>query len=210
MDRRGVIVVIDPDEQTRAAARAVAALGGCDVVAFDDGTTMKDIAAARLLLAVVEVELAGDRSGLELLGWLHDHFGTELPVILVSRTRNAPADRVAGLLLGADDYVLKPFDSDEFRARMHRSLRRSRPPEATVGGHTEDLQLSGRERQILCLLAAGQNQADIAAQLFISPKTVGTHIQHLLTKLNVRSRAEAVAAAYRIGIAAPGDHLSSS
>ena len=210
MERRSSIVVIDLDEQTRAAARVVAALAGHDVLAFDDGTTMESVAAASPVLAVVEVELAGDRSGLELLGWLHHHFGTDLPVILVSSTRTAPADRVAGLLLGADDYVLKPFDSDEFRARLHRSLRRARPADAPLIDAADHVRLSAREREILGLLATGQNQADIAAQLFISPKTVGTHIQHLLTKLNVRSRAEAVAAAYRIGVAGSGDDLSAS
>ena len=53
---------------------------------------------------------------------------------------------------------------------------------------------------MLARLAAGRSQAEIARDLFISPKTVGTHIQHLLVKLDVHSRAQAVAAAYRLGL----------
>jgi DNA-binding NarL/FixJ family response regulator len=50
---------------------------------------------------------------------------------------------------------------------------------------------------VLPLLAEGSAQDDIAAALFISPKTVATHIEHILTKLGVKSRAQAVAVAYR-------------
>jgi DNA-binding NarL/FixJ family response regulator len=209
LERRGVIVVVDPDDRTRGVARDVAERSDCDMIAFDDATTlMADVVTARPLLAVVEVELLGEMNGFEVLEALHDRFGPDLPVILVSGERTAPADRVAGLMLGADDYVLKPFDCGEFRARLRRSLARSDPPRPAAAVPAADLHLSDRERQILSQLAAGRSQDEIATELFISPKTVATHIQHVLLKLNVRSRAQAVAAAYRLGVAIPGDDSS--
>jgi DNA-binding NarL/FixJ family response regulator len=209
MERRGIIVVVDPDDRTRSVAGEVAERSDCDMVAFDDATTlMADVVTERPLLAVVEVELEGEMNGFEVLGALHERFGADLAVILVSGTRTAPADRVAGLLLGADDYVLKPFDCGEFRARLRRSLARIEPSKPVVMAPHEGLNLSDRERQILALLAAGHSQDEIATELFISPKTVATHIQHVLLKLNVRSRAQAVAAAYRLGVAIPGDDSS--
>jgi DNA-binding NarL/FixJ family response regulator len=57
--------------------------------------------------------------------------------------------------------------------------------------------LTKREMEVLRLLAEGHEQDDIASELFISRKTVGTHIEHVLKKLGVRSRAQAVALAYR-------------
>ena len=204
-----MIVVVDPDDRTRSAAGDVAERSEFDMVAFDDATTlMTDVARERPLLAVVEVELAGEMNGFEVLGALHDRFGPDLPVILVSAERTAPADRVAGLLLGADDYVVKPFDCGEFRARLRRSLARADASKPVVMAAAEGPHLSDRERQILSLLAAGHSQDEIATGLFISPKTVATHIQHVLLKLNVRSRAQAVAAAYRLGVAIPGDDSS--
>ena len=55
-------------------------------------------------------------------------------------------------------------------------------------------------REILALLANGRTQREIATALVISPKTVATHIQHLLSKLGVHSRAQAVGVAYRLGL----------
>jgi DNA-binding CsgD family transcriptional regulator len=60
--------------------------------------------------------------------------------------------------------------------------------------------LTPRERQVLALLAAGHDQREIAARLVISPKTTASHIQHILEKLRVPSRAQAVAAAHRYGL----------
>jgi DNA-binding NarL/FixJ family response regulator len=67
---------------------------------------------------------------------------------------------------------------------------------ATLGA----LRISRRELEILRLLAAGRSQKQIAAALVISSKTVAIHLQHVLSKLGVHSRAEAVAAAYRLGL----------
>ena len=54
--------------------------------------------------------------------------------------------------------------------------------------------------EILALLAEGKSQREISTTLVISPKTVATHIQHLLSKLGVHSRAQAVAIAFRLGL----------
>jgi DNA-binding NarL/FixJ family response regulator len=66
--------------------------------------------------------------------------------------------------------------------------------------------LTIREREVLGLLARGMGQKGIAKRLVISPKTVSTHIQRVLTKLGVHSRAEAVGEAYRRGLVA-ADHV---
>ena len=68
-------------------------------------------------------------------------------------------------------------------------------PEPSPGGALHAL--TPRELEVLGLLAQGLNQPAIAGRLFISPTTVGTHIQRILAKLDVHSRAEAVALAYR-------------
>ena len=66
-----------------------------------------------------------------------------------------------------------------------------------TGSRAADTELTPRELEVLELLAEGLTQAQIARQLVISPRTVGTHIQNLLGKLGVHSRAQAVALAHR-------------
>lgn len=63
--------------------------------------------------------------------------------------------------------------------------------------------MTNREREILQLLADGFSPPAIARTLVISPRTVGTHIQNIMRKLDVHSRAEAVAHAYREGLVRP-------
>jgi DNA-binding NarL/FixJ family response regulator len=60
--------------------------------------------------------------------------------------------------------------------------------------------LTGREREVLKLVAAGHNNREIAAALFISPKTASVHVSNILAKLNVTSRTQAAAIAHREGI----------
>jgi DNA-binding NarL/FixJ family response regulator len=153
-------------------------------------------------LAILDVGLPGI-SGYELCRELKDRFGPELPVVLVSGERTEPFDRVGGLLMGADDYIVKPFDPDEVLARARRLLDRPPAPkqrrrradsDANVGS------LTGRELEVLRLLAEGVGQPAIARELVITPKTVSTHIQRILAKLGVHNQAQAVAAAYRLGL----------
>ena len=113
--------------------------------------------------------------------------------MFISGDRVEPFDRAAGLLLGADDYVVKPFAPDELVARVRRLVTRFTPP----AGRAERPKLTRRESEVLHLLADGLAQPEIAAELVISSKTVSSHIQHILSKLGVHSRAQAVAAVHR-------------
>jgi len=197
----GTILVVDHDDATRLSAVQVAVRLGCQVCAVENAHLLFE----RLddhdpVLAIVEVELPGHLSGLEVLRDLHERFGDSFPVILISAKRTTAFDHTTGLMLGADDYLAKPFDPGELLARVRRSLRRSGTNGNGNGKKSSGVHLSPREQEILALLAEGRSQKQIAAALSISAKTVATHIQHLLSKLDVHSRAEAVAAAYRRGL----------
>jgi DNA-binding NarL/FixJ family response regulator len=70
--------------------------------------------------------------------------------------------------------------------------------EEPTRGPAEILGLSGREWEVLELVAAGRSNAEIAEQLFISPKTASVHVTHILDKLGVSNRVEAATIAVRV------------
>ena len=76
---------------------------------------------------------------------------------------------------------------------------------ATPGDHGERLAaLTGREREVLTLVAAGLDNREIAERLFLSPLTAKTHVSRIITKLGVRDRAQLVVLAYETGLVTPG------
>lgn len=191
-DHASPILIADHDEEMRSLVAAVLAQAGYETLEAASGDEAID-AARRALprLVVLEVALPG-LSGYEVCHQLRNDFGEALPIVFVSGDRTEPFDRVAGFLIGADDYLIKPFAPDELLARVRRLARRTAPVPASVAS-----KLTNREMEVLRLLAEGLEQGDIARQLFITRKTVGTHIENIMRKLGVRSRSQAVALAYR-------------
>jgi DNA-binding response OmpR family regulator len=189
-----VLVVDDDDDLRKMLSRLLDVVGHPVTGAATGAEALALAQRIQPALVLLDVHLP-DISGYEVCHELRDTFGEQLPIMFLSGARTESYDRVSGLLLGADDYVVKPFAPDELLARVRRLLARSvRDDEA----RRHDL--TARELEVLAHLAAGQDQATIADALVISEKTTATHIQHILTKLGVHSRAEAVAFAHRHGI----------
>ena len=74
-----------------------------------------------------------------------------------------------------------------------------RPPAATEPSGRLD-PLSDRERDVLALMGAGRSNPEIAAELFISLATVKSHVRHILAKLDLRDRAQAIVLAHECGL----------
>jgi len=185
------VLIVDDDEGVRALVRDLLERDGLETVVSACGeSAIEEAQRERPALVVLDVNLPG-LSGYEVCNALRRLYGESLPIVFISGDRVESYDRVAGLLIGADDYVVKPFASDELLARIRALMRRARSGSAHWAG------LTPREREVLQLLAEGLEQQEIAESLAVSSKTVATHIERILSKLGVRSRAQAVAAAYR-------------
>ncbi len=194
----GPILVVDDISSFRELVATLLVEAGYEVREAASGREALALAdeerPALVLLDVVLPEV----SGYELCRTLRERFGETLPIIFLSGSRTDPLDSVAGLTVGADDYIIKPFVPQELIARVRRALTRSAGLSRTNGAAANGL--TPREREVLSLLAEGLTQNEIADRLVISPNTVATHIQRILGKLDVRSRAEAVGLAYRLGL----------
>ena len=198
-----LILVADADQTCRKLITGLLRRIGFETTEATTGPeTLELVTRLQPSLVLLDVNLP-EVSGYEVCRELRDEYGAEIAIIFVSRERTTPADRVAGLLVGADDFIVKPFDDDELLARARAALRHVSPRAAAdeVVTTSAGASLTAREREVLRLLARGSSQTEIAAQLFISSKTVGGHIQRILAKLDVHSRAHAVALAHEQGLA---------
>ena len=124
------------------------------------------------------------------------------------------------LLAGASGFVLKDDPPEQLLAAIRtvaagdmllspaitkRVIRQfTRAPRPTPPRAFDDL--TAREREVFRLIAEGLSNSEIAAQLYISDTTVKTHITHILQKLNLRDRVQAVVLAYQSGLFAADAH----
>jgi two-component system, LuxR family, response regulator FixJ len=192
---RHPIFVVDDDDGFRSFVAELLGNAGYRTEELATGSqVLRAVMAEQPAAVVLDVQLP-DLNGYEVYRELRDRYGDAIPIIFVSGERIDALDRTAGLLLGADDYLVKPVDPGELIARIRRLVE---PPQSSETASSNGLDsLTKREHEVLDLLAQGHPQDEIARELVITPKTVSTHIQRILGKLEVRSRAQAVAVALR-------------
>lgn len=142
-----------------------------------------------------------DRPGLDVLAQLRT-LVPQTPVLILSmHTHVSYATRV--LKAGAAGYVSKDSARAHLGAAIRRLARGERylPPTVAenlafdlmdAGGRRRHETLSEREFQVLCMIAAGKPPRDIAAELNVSVKTIGTHRARLLQKMGLKNNAELV------------------
>ena len=207
------VLVVDDDEPARTAVAWALEADGFAVEHAEDGVRALALLASRApALVVLDLSLPG-LGGLDVLRRLREreHAGGEepLPVIILSG-RDGETDRIVGLDLGADDYLVKPFSPGELAARARSVLRRTRPPlppaprAATPGVQTDagtreaavdgrPVELTAKEFDLLHFLAGHPRRVFSRSQLlrhvwasnagWQSEATVTEHIHRLRQKI---------------------------
>jgi two-component system response regulator MprA len=119
------VLVVDDDRAVREALRRALTLASYDVQLAEDGeAALEQIVQALPDAVVLDVGLPGI-DGLEVCRRVR-RLGNRVPILMLT-ARDAVADRIDGLDVGADDYMVKPFDVGELKARLRALLRRANP-----------------------------------------------------------------------------------
>lgn len=168
-------------------------------------------------LALVDLGLP-DGSGIEIIEKIRSLESNTM--ILVVSAWSTQESLFAAIKAGATGYVLKERDDAEVLLSIRSILRGGAPidpfiareilkqiseaeapsPEQTVADEADLNLLTSREKEILCLVAQGLSNREIAEQLFVSRYTVESHIKHIYRKLAVTKRTKAMSTARSMGI----------
>jgi DNA-binding response OmpR family regulator len=175
----GKVLVVDDDESVRVLLTRYLEMEGFEVDEVSDGGgALAAIAATNPDLVLLDLMLPA-HDGLDILTRLRRD--SEVPVILLT-ARGSEADRILGLKLGADDYVVKPFSPGELTARINSVLRRTRnaAPQQVLQFEGLSLDLATREVTVGNLMVSTTaREFDLLAFLASSPRQVFTRQQLL-------------------------------
>ncbi|MFD6433729.1 response regulator [Streptomyces venezuelae] len=216
------VLIADDQAMVRSAlAMLLTGEDGIEVVgeAADGAEAVARVAELRPTVVVMDVRMPGT-DGVEATRQITaDTFPGEARVLVLT-TYNVSEAVYQALRAGASGFLLKDAAPGELVSAV-RALAEgdgwldpaviadmlaefAARPERIRPAPAELAALTGREREVLVLVAHGFSNAEIAAHLFIGEATVKTHMGRILLKLGVRDRAQAVAAAYQCGLVTPG------
>lgn len=199
----GTVLVLGSDLDAGSSLRSTLLAAGFQMMEARTEEEALDQAATQHPLAVLIDLDDNGTAGYLLCKLLRERYGELLPIVFLSGMKMESSDRVVGLLLGADDYLVKPIEPGEIVARIRRLIARSTAVAGdgspSARADVDHFDLTAREQQVMALLLIGLTQAEIARELVISSNTVATHIQRILLKLGVHNRAQAVAKVARAG-----------
>ena len=202
------IVIVEDEPDIREVVSLYLKRAGYQVTCYADGREAQKALLRQLPdLVILDVMLPG-MDGFTLTRSLRDRY--DVPIILLT-SRREEADRIAGLELGADDYVVKPFSPQELVSRVRAILRRVRassqtapegilvfedlsinPQTRLVHLNAQELILTAKEFDLLYHLAKHPRQVFTRDQLlesiwgmsdYIDPGTVTVHIRRLREKI---------------------------
>jgi DNA-binding response OmpR family regulator len=178
----GRVLVVDDEAAVRTLLRRLLTMQDYEVAEAEDGpTALKLLHTERPDIVLLDVSLPM-QDGLEVLAQIRKE--SDVPVILVT-ARGTESDRVVGLKMGADDYVVKPFSAAELSARIESVLRRARTTPTTAAGTRlsfGDLTIDVETREVILgdeVVITTAREFDLLAFLARSPRQVFSRQQLL-------------------------------
>lgn len=219
------ILIVDDDITLRTALIRYLQNRGYSVQEASSGAEALNLFEQNSPDVVVSDVIMPEMDGLEFCRRLRaTRSGQLVPFIFLSSRKDVD-DRVQGHQMGADDYLVKPFDPKELVAKIEAQLERSRrihseiirlmqqshvvssastnnATNATVSP-PQPLPLTPAEEKVFWEVIQGFTNKQIGDRLFVSPRTVQTHLSNILSKLHLESRSQLIRYAFERGYCPP-------
>lgn len=200
------ILVVDDDADILKVLRANLELHGFQTITADKWADAGKVFAALVPDLIILDVMLPDGNGMDICRDLRSRYPA-LPILMLT-ARDKVSDKVIGLDSGADDYIVKPFETLELIARIRACLRRSRPPcpEKTAVGDLvvdrrrrivsvkgKEINLTQKEYELLCFFISRKGevlsrevirkQIWKESQIYSWSRVIDVHIQHLRQKI---------------------------
>jgi two-component system alkaline phosphatase synthesis response regulator PhoP len=212
MKQKASILIVEDEQKIRSALRDFLEFQDFEVTEAADGLEAEQIVAEKqfdlILLDLMLPKISGEQLCSK---WRHD--GLQTPILMLT-AKGQEKEKVAGLNLGADDYITKPFSLEELLARINAVLRRTDPARAVgqkfkfadldidiaalkVRRKDEEIEITKREAQIIQYFAANPNRVISREELYkevwnetmteLGTRTMDMHIAKLRGKIEKNS-----------------------
>lgn len=215
------VLLVDDQAMVRSGLRMILEAES-DILVVDEASDgVEGVAKARRVrpdVILMDIRMP-EMDGLEATRQIVAEGADEGARVIVLTTFDIDDYVYEALRAGASGFLLKDAPADDLVAairvvaggeallapavtrRVIEAFATQAPP-TTPGPGLDDL--TDRETDVLRLVARGLSNAEIAEELFVGETTIKTHVSHILTKLDVRDRVQAVVAAYESGLVQPG------
>ncbi|MEM9538555.1 MAG: response regulator transcription factor [Cyanobacteria bacterium P01_E01_bin.42] len=222
------ILIVDDDRNIRENLQEILEEAGYQVDSASSGQAGLEAFAKNPPDAVISDVMMPGMNGLEFCRTLRGSTSGQLVPFIFLSGKGELEDRIKGHEMGADDYISKPFVMRELLAKLDAQLERSRRihveivrmmqqmsalqgiiPSSESNDATpeakppEPLPLTPAEERVFWEVIQGFTNKQISDRLFISPRTVQSHLSNILGKLQLDNRAQLVRFAYEQGYQAP-------
>jgi DNA-binding NarL/FixJ family response regulator len=213
------ILIVDDDMTLRTALARYLGKRGYAVVDADSAMEALMLFEQDPADLIVSDVLMPEMDGFEFCRRLRStRVGQLVPFIFLS-SKAEVEDRVQGHTIGADDYVIKPFEPRELLAKIEAQLERTRRTNAEIiriiqqsnvvaaapTSSPHPLPLTPAEEKVFWEVIQGFTNKQIGEHLFVSPRTVQTHLSNILNKLQLENRSQLVRYAFERGYKPPAD-----
>ncbi|NJN91568.1 MAG: response regulator transcription factor [Leptolyngbyaceae cyanobacterium RM2_2_4] len=212
------ILIVDDDITLRTALIRYLENRGYSVQNASSGVEAMDLFEQNPPDLVVSDVMMPEMDGLEFCRRLRNTRSGQLVPFIFLSSRKDVDDRIQGHKMGADDYLVKPFEPRELVAKIEAQLERSRRIHSEIVRlmqHSEaaaepsntvtpiPLPLTPAEEKVFWEVIQGFTNKQIGDRLFVSPRTVQTHLSNILSKLHLENRSQLIRFAFERGYRSP-------
>jgi DNA-binding NarL/FixJ family response regulator len=213
------VLIVDDDVATRVGLRAIMSTAPDIAVVGESASAESALELIRSVapdVVLMDVQLPG-ADGITATERITSRATDAGPRVIVLTTFEIDDYVFRSLRAGASGFLLKRARAEDLTDAVRSVASGSALPaptltrrlierfaDASTPNAAAVQTLTGREREVLVLIAGGRSNQEIGADLGISPDTVKSHVKHVFTKLAVRDRSQAVIAAYESGLVVAG------